>query len=102
MGERDARELEAALARIKFQAQSGNLRVTQHAQQEMVEEQISIEKCTIQGCPGEYESRSIVSYPQRSPLELESLDVADRTRVRVSKDGKGEPNRDQQPCFLPL
>ncbi len=44
MGEHEAREAEAALARIKLQVESGNLRVTQHAQQEMVEERISLDE----------------------------------------------------------
>ncbi len=44
MGEHGAPELDTTLERIKFQAESGILRVTQHAQQEMVEEEISIDQ----------------------------------------------------------
>jgi hypothetical protein len=44
MSDRDAAELEAALTRIKSQAATGLLRVTQHAQQEMVAEEVSLEE----------------------------------------------------------
>jgi len=44
MSERDAAELAAALDRIKSQAATGLLRVTQHAQQEMVAEEISLDE----------------------------------------------------------
>jgi hypothetical protein len=42
MREPDAVELEPLLARIKSQLAAGAFRVTQHAQQEMVEEDISL------------------------------------------------------------
>ena len=38
----DATEFEVILARIKSQATAGTYRVTQHAQQEMVEEEVSL------------------------------------------------------------
>lgn len=44
MRELDATELDAILARIKSQVATGSFRVTQHAQQEMVEEQISLDE----------------------------------------------------------
>ena len=44
MKEPDAVQLEALLLRIKFQAASGDLRITQHAQQEMVEEGINLDQ----------------------------------------------------------
>jgi len=44
MPEPDAVELEVFLARIKSQVVAGAFRVTQHAQQEMVEEEISLEE----------------------------------------------------------
>jgi len=44
MSDRDAAEWAAALERIKSQAATGLLRMTQHAQQEMVEEQISLDE----------------------------------------------------------
>jgi hypothetical protein len=44
MREPDAIELEALLARIKSRAAAGAFRVTQHAQQEMVEEEITLDE----------------------------------------------------------
>lgn len=44
MVEPDAAEIERALERIKSQAASGTFRVTQHGQQEMVEEEISLDE----------------------------------------------------------
>ena len=44
MEELEAAKLESALARIKSQAAAGAFRVTQHAQQEMVEEEISLDE----------------------------------------------------------
>lgn len=43
MPEPDTVELEPLLVRIKLQAASGEFRITQHAQQEMVEEDISLD-----------------------------------------------------------
>jgi hypothetical protein len=40
----DSTELEALLFRIKSQAAGGNFRITQHAQQEMVEDEISLDE----------------------------------------------------------
>lgn len=53
------------LDRIQAQARANNVRVTQHAQQEMVEEDISLEethdmKCSIDGCPREYEAEKVM------------------------------------------
>lgn len=44
MEQLEAPELESTLARIKSQAAAGAYRVTQHAQQEMVEEDISLDE----------------------------------------------------------
>jgi len=44
MKEPDFTELEVTLARIKSQAAAGAFRVTQHAQQEMVEEEIRLDE----------------------------------------------------------
>ncbi|HEY6291459.1 MAG TPA: DUF4258 domain-containing protein [Terriglobia bacterium] len=44
MEEPQSAQLEAVLARIKSQAAAGAFRVTQHAQQEMVEEDISLDE----------------------------------------------------------
>jgi hypothetical protein len=44
MPQPDAVELEALLARIKSRAGTGAFRVTQHAQQEMVEEEITLDE----------------------------------------------------------
>src|SRR2546427_9914979 len=44
MIERDAAELERVIERIKTQAAAGAFRVTQHAQQEMVEEEIGLDE----------------------------------------------------------
>jgi len=44
MRDRDPTELEALLLRIKSQAASGDMRITQHAQQEMVEDEISLDE----------------------------------------------------------
>ena len=44
MQEPDATELEALLARIKSQTAAGTVRITQHAQQEMVEEDICLDE----------------------------------------------------------
>lgn len=44
MSEPDAAELTILLTRIKSQAAAGNLRITQHAQQEMTEEGISLDE----------------------------------------------------------
>jgi len=44
MREPDAVELEALLARIKSRAPAGAFRVTQHAQQETVEEEITLDE----------------------------------------------------------
>ena len=44
MREPDAVELEALIARIKSQAGAGAFRVTQHAHQEMVEEEITLDE----------------------------------------------------------
>jgi hypothetical protein len=44
MREHDAAGLEALLTRIKSQAAAGAYRVTQHTQQEMVEEEISLDE----------------------------------------------------------
>lgn len=44
MKELDATELEAVLVRIKSQAAAGAFRVTQHAQQEMVQEGIRLDE----------------------------------------------------------
>lgn len=44
MRDPDAVELEALLARIKSQAEAGAFRVTQHAQQEMAEEEITLDE----------------------------------------------------------
>jgi YgiT-type zinc finger domain-containing protein len=62
MHEFDATNLEAILERIYAQAATENIRITQHAQQEMVEEDITLDKvrCSVEGCPGEYEERQIV------------------------------------------
>ena len=40
----DATDLEAALKRIRAQAEAENIRITQHAQQEMVEENIILDE----------------------------------------------------------
>ena len=40
----DATELETVLLRIKSQAASGDYRIAQHAQQEMVEDEISLDE----------------------------------------------------------
>ena len=63
------------LQRVRNQACANNVRVTQHAQQEMAEEGISLDeywrqhpnaeealamKCSIDGCSGTYESGSVV------------------------------------------
>ncbi len=44
MSERDAAELERILARVKTQAAAGAYRVTQHAQQEMLEEEVRLDE----------------------------------------------------------
>jgi len=44
MREPDTVELEALLARIKSRAAAGAFRVTRHAQEEMVEEEISLDE----------------------------------------------------------
>jgi hypothetical protein len=44
MSDREAAELAAALTRIKSQAATGLVRVTQHAQQEMVAEEVSLDE----------------------------------------------------------
>ncbi len=44
MSEPDAAELEGTLKRIKSQAAAGTIRFTQHVQQEMVEEEISLDE----------------------------------------------------------
>lgn len=44
MSERDASDLGTVLEQIKQQALSGGFRVTQHAQQEIVEEQITLDE----------------------------------------------------------
>jgi len=43
MNEGDVRNLEAVLERIKSQSQEGNIFITQHAHQEMVEEDITLD-----------------------------------------------------------
>ena len=47
MEELAAAELEGILARIKSQAAAGAFRVTQHAQQEMVEEEIRLDEVLV-------------------------------------------------------
>lgn len=44
MSEADARDLASLLESLRVQAASGNLRLTQHAQQEMVEENIVLQE----------------------------------------------------------
>lgn len=44
MPDLDATELKVVLARIKLQAAAGAFRVTQHAQQEMVEEEVTLDE----------------------------------------------------------
>ena len=44
MSEVDATDLKAVLEQIRAQADSENLRITQHAQQEMVEEDITLDE----------------------------------------------------------
>lgn len=42
MGQADVTDFEAVLKRIRAQAEEENIRITQHAQQEMVEEDITL------------------------------------------------------------
>jgi len=44
MGESDVSNLEAILKQVRAQAATENIRVTQHAQQEMVEENITLDE----------------------------------------------------------
>lgn len=44
MTERDVSDLEAILGRVQYLAEAGSIRVTQHAQQEMVEENIALDE----------------------------------------------------------
>lgn len=44
MGQADVTDFEAVLKRIRIQAAEENIRVTQHAQQEMVEEEITLDE----------------------------------------------------------
>lgn len=44
MNEVDVTDLEAVLKRIRAQAEADNVRITQHAQQEMVEEEITLDE----------------------------------------------------------
>ncbi len=53
----DVTDLEAALERVHAQACFENVRITEHAHQEM---EVKPMKCSIEGCPGEYEERKIV------------------------------------------
>ena len=51
--------MDEMLARIQRQAIAQSIRVTQHAQKEMDVEEKGM-KCSINGCPGEYEQREVV------------------------------------------
>ncbi len=48
--------MDVTLTRIQRQAAAEAIRVTQHAQEEMDAEM----RCSIDGCPGEYEHREVV------------------------------------------
>jgi YgiT-type zinc finger domain-containing protein len=55
--------MDVTLTRIQGQSAAEAIRVTQHAQEEMDAEEITKEiemKCSIDGCPGEYEHREVV------------------------------------------